>query len=64
RDYIVVLIVLEYELQFFGETSSTDMCNWCCKKKNECFCSEYNKEKPPPENSYINVEESDDEYNE
>ncbi|CAG8711077.1 27738_t:CDS:2, partial [Racocetra persica] len=23
------------------------MCNWCCKKKNECLCSEYNKEKPP-----------------
>ncbi|CAG8712459.1 1873_t:CDS:1 [Dentiscutata erythropus] len=43
------------------------MCNWCCKKKNECPCPcpeykkkfGYKKEKPPPESS---VEESDDEY--
>ncbi|CAG8622776.1 15705_t:CDS:1 [Dentiscutata erythropus] len=39
------------------------MCNWCCKKKNECLCSEYNKEKPPHENC-ITVEKSNDEYNE
>ncbi|CAG8600041.1 16227_t:CDS:2 [Dentiscutata erythropus] len=42
------------------------MCNWCCKKKNECPCSypeykkkfEYKKEKSPPENSRITVEET------
>ncbi|CAG8855155.1 4766_t:CDS:1, partial [Gigaspora margarita] len=58
---------LEYELRFFDESLSTDMCNWCCMKKNECPCPEYDKkfgykkEKPgkwQPENSRITEEEN------
>ncbi|RIB13780.1 hypothetical protein C2G38_2248641 [Gigaspora rosea] len=64
---------LDYELRFFDESPSTDMCNWCCMKKDECPCPEYGKtfgykKKRPgkwlPENNRITEKEGDDEYGE